>query len=111
MPKKRTLQEPVEAGQPADEGLSSGDLFGIWQPIESAPSDKKSDYLFALIAWGPEEDKSMGEGMRYKGQWFATGVFYNGRPHDERQLVFRELRVDPSHWMTRPSLPNSNSTT
>jgi hypothetical protein len=77
-----------------------------WQPIETAPFNEKSDYFFCLIAWGPDADKSTGDGMRYKDKWYAAGLFYRSMSRDERQYSFRDHEVTPSHWMPRPKFEN-----
>lgn len=76
-----------------------------WQPIETFPSNAKSDYSFALVAWGPDGDKSTGFAVRYKNEWFAGALFYCGGPYDQRQYEYRETKINPSHWMTEPDVP------
>lgn len=76
-----------------------------WRPIETAPKDDKSNYFFCTAAYGPDEDKSTGYAMRYKGEWFAALVFYNMGKHAQRQLEFREYKITPTHWMPLPPAP------
>ena len=64
-------------------------------PIETAPITDNG-YLFARIAWGPDEDKSTGDGVRHKGEWHAAALFYQAG--QDRQYGFREHRVAPTHW-------------
>lgn len=64
-------------------------------PIETAPITDHG-YFFARIAWGPDEDKSTGDGVRHKGEWHAAALFY--RNGQDRQYGFSEHRVVPTHW-------------
>ena len=68
-----------------------------WMPSESVTTNDHG-YFFARIAWGPDDDKLTGDGMRYKGEWFTVGVYYNNTNHDKRQYEFREQKVAPTHW-------------
>jgi hypothetical protein len=74
-----------------------------WQPIDTAPQSD-SDYFFAFIAWVEGDEITTGYGMRYKGQWFASGVFYKGGRRDQRQYELREIAVSPTYW-AEDSLP------
>lgn len=73
-----------------------------WQPIETAPT-VKGECFFCMLAWGPDGDQSVGEGMRWNGRWFATGTFY--AMGKERKYEFREIEVKPTHWMRGPAAP------
>lgn len=77
-----------------------------WQPIETFQRNEKSDYSFALVAYGPEDDRSIGKAMRYKDEWFVGALFYNmAAKHGERQFYFREHKINPTLWMAIPELP------
>lgn len=76
-----------------------------WQPIETFPRNKKSNYSFALVVYGPEDDRSVGAAMRYKDEWFVGALFYNMEQHGKRQFHFREHKINPTHWMPTPELP------
>lgn len=83
-----------------------------WAPIEQLPVNDKSNYDFCLIAWGPDDVKNTGLGMRFGDEWFASAIFYNGATHSKRQLVIREVRVQPTHYMPFPAfsdMPNAEA--
>ena len=91
---------------PPDTSAGDGSAFP-WRTIDTAPIDTASDYLFAMIVWGHEDDQSVGCGMRYKGEWFAAGTFYRGGLGTQRQYEMREYKVSPTHWAPRLPLPNA----
>jgi hypothetical protein len=73
-----------------------------WQPIETAPTGAKG-YAWMLLAWGPDEDKSVSNGMRCGDRFFAAPSFYC--MGQERQFQQREIEVFPTHWMPLPDAP------
>ena len=79
-----------------------------WQEIDTAPTNDRSDYFSCYVAWGPDDDQSTGDAMRYKGKWFAAGQFYVGGEHDQRQYKFKELEISPTHWMPTPEVPKAS---
>lgn len=101
------MNDQQQTNEAADGQSELTDGLGVWRPIETAPGDDKSDYFFAIVAWGPENDKTTGYAVRFKGEWFAGTLFYNGARYDERQFSFREHPVRPSHWVPIPEAPNT----
>jgi hypothetical protein len=81
--------------------IRSSDWLG-WIPIDQHPANRKADYDFCLLAWGPDYDKKTGSGFRFMDDWFASGIFYNGAPRGNRQLEIRELKVNPTHYIPYP---------
>lgn len=77
---------------------------GGWRPIAEAP-EVKGDYFFCRLAWGPDEDKSTGDGFRFEGEWFAASVFY--RMSEHRKFQFKEHKVRPTHFMEHAPPPAS----
>lgn len=73
-----------------------------WMPIESAPTGAQG-YCWMLLAWGSDDDKKTGFGMRVHDKFFASGVFY--RAGCERRYEIREVEVSPTHWMPKPKPP------
>lgn len=73
-----------------------------WQDISTAPT-VKGNYFFCRLAWGPENDRSTGDGFRWNGRWFAVGTFYKGDRFDECQYEMRQIEVQPTHWMKNPA--------
>lgn len=73
-----------------------------WRPIETAPRGANGVAWF-LLAWGPEGDQSTGVGMRIGEKFFAAGIFY--RLGQEKAYEFREVEVQPTHWMPLPAAP------
>lgn len=74
-----------------------------WQPIDTAPKGANG-YAFMQLAWGPEDNKSTGEGMRYGDKFFAACVFHCiGK---DRQFEFHEKEVKPTHWSPSPAAPH-----
>jgi hypothetical protein len=59
------------------------------------------------LAWGPEGDVSTGLGMRWGDRYFAAGAFYC--LGQERRYKFREIEVQPTHWMPLPAAPASSA--
>lgn len=86
----------------SDYALSARLLPEGWKPIETAP-EPKGDFFFCHLAWGPDDDKSTGDGFRWNGRWFAAGVFH--RIGQERRFEIREIEVRPTHWMPLPAAP------
>lgn len=73
-----------------------------WMPIETAPTGA-TGYAWMMLAWGPEQDKSTGVGMRDGEKFYASATFYClGR---DKQYEFREIEVRPTHWMPLPAAP------
>ena len=79
-------------------------MNGKWQSIETAPKGAKG-IAWMLLAYGPEDDRSVSIGLRFHNTFFAAGTFYRGGPFDERQFELRECEVDPTHWMPVPDAP------
>lgn len=75
-----------------------------WLTIDKAP-EVEGKYFFCHLAWGPEEDRSTGNGFRWNGRWFAAATFYKGGPYDQCQLQIRQIEVTPSHFMELPGAP------
>lgn len=76
-----------------------------WRDINSAP-EAKGEYFFCRLAWGPERDQCTGDGFRWNGRWFVAAIFHNpGRRFDECQQEFRQIEVQPTHWMPKPAPP------
>ncbi|MDH1266742.1 DUF551 domain-containing protein [Rhizobium pusense] len=75
-----------------------------WQDIGTAPTEK-GNCFFCQLAWGPENDRSIGDGFRWNGRWFAVGTFYKGGRFDECQYEKRQIEVQPTHWMPLPAAP------
>lgn len=76
-----------------------------WRPIESAP-EVPGKYFFCRLAWGPEQDKSTGDGFRFEGRWYAAGNFHApNKAYNERQNIIKELEVTPTHWQPLPQPP------
>jgi hypothetical protein len=77
-----------------------------WQPIDSAPKGANG-LAWMLLAYGPADEQTVGVGMRFHDQFFAASTFYKGGPAGERQYIFRENEVHPSHWMPLPAPPRA----
>ncbi len=102
-PRRKFWRDAVEAlavTAPAIEPVAG--LTDAWLPIETAP-EVKGECLFCEIAWGPEGDQSVGNGMRWQGRWFAAGTFH--ALGQERRYEFREIEVKPTHWRRGPDAP------
>lgn len=70
-----------------------------WRPIETAPTGARG-YTWMMLAWGSDDDKNTGAGMRCGDKFFAAGTFHClGR---EKRFEFREIEVKPTHWMPMP---------
>ncbi|VVE33927.1 hypothetical protein [Pandoraea commovens] len=78
-----------------------------WQPIETAPRGAKG-VCWMLLAWGPEDDQTTGNGMRIGDRYFAAGSFFciGG----DKPFEFREIEVSPTHWMPLPAAPAATPT-
>lgn len=74
-----------------------------WMPIATCKPNHASKYTFCRIAWGPDDDRSEADGMRYGSEWFAASVFYAGGAN-ARQYEFKEHKVTPTHWMPHNDL-------
>lgn len=90
-------EEMLAAPVPAPATVPEG-----WRPIETAPKGAKG-VAWMLLAWGPEGDQSVGDGMRIGDKFYASGTFY--RMDQEKKLEFREIEVLPTHWMPIPPAP------
>lgn len=76
-----------------------------WQTINEAP-EVKGKYFFCRLAWGPEWDRCTGDGFRWNGLWFVAAIFHNpGVGFDGCQYGFRQIEVQPTHFMTNPTAP------
>jgi hypothetical protein len=75
-----------------------------WQPIETAPTGA-TGYCWMNLAWGPADDVSTGVGMRWGDRFFAAGSFYC--LGQEKRYEFREIEVQPTHWMPLPESPTA----
>lgn len=73
-----------------------------WMPIETAPKGANG-YAWMLLAWGPEDDKSVSKGMWCVDRFIAYGTFYaiGKTPAFE----CRQIEVKPTHWMPLPEPP------
>lgn len=82
----------TEANTLAAPSVGSGDLFGIWQPIETAPKDQ----------WVPilATDGNLIEICHYEGDMMIKWRF-GDQGHDA---------MEATHWMPLPSLPNKADT-
>lgn len=80
-----------------------------WQPIATAPTGAKG-YAFMRLAWGDDEDKHTGDGIRCGDRFFAAGVFYTLSPEDGRRYRFRETEVTPTHWMPLTAITRPETT-
>jgi len=74
-----------------------------WLPISSAPKGAKG-YSWMRLAWGPEDDKCTGEGMRFGDKFYVAASFYC--LNQEKQYQFREIEVTPTHWMPKAAAPS-----
>ena len=96
---------PQEA---AESGLSSHALFGVWQPIETAPKDGTSILLAKAI-------NADGKPIRWEDEPETAQVFvqvaawWSG---EDAWIVYCSMVLDPklhftpTHWMPLPSSPN-----
>lgn len=78
-----------------------------WQTIDTAPKGAKG-YSWMLLAWGPDEDKNTGWGMRWNDQFFSAPSFYC--MGQERKYQQREIEIYPTHWMPLPPPPTDRRT-
>jgi hypothetical protein len=79
-----------------------------WQPIETAPKgvdvNGKLGMSWMMLAIPDGEGGFHREsGMRVGDRFFAALTFYCGGPFDGKKYEFREVEVQPTHWM--PLLP------
>jgi hypothetical protein len=93
----------LQSAAQSDEYMSDAAPEG-WQPIETAPKGAKG-YSWMNLAWGPEGDQSAGIGMRWGDRFFAVGTFYC--LGQQKQYEFREIEVNPTHWMPLPDAPDA----
>lgn len=83
------------ASQPVQDG---------WASIETAPKGANG-YAWMDLAWGPEDDKCCGSGMRVGDKFFASATFYCvGK---EKQYELREIEVTPTHWRIGAAAPTA----
>lgn len=75
-----------------------------WRPITEAP-EVAGDFFFCRVAWGPSDDMSTADAMRWQGRWFAASVFH--APGAERRFCFREHEVHPTHFMHHAPAPSN----
>lgn len=69
-----------------------------WKDISTAPTGKNG-IAFMRLAWGPDEDKATGDGMRIGDKFYAIAAFHSINS-PEKAYEFRELEVQPTHYMT-----------
>ena len=91
---------------PSAEHAGQCGVGGEWMPIETAPRGANG-YSFMQLAWGPEGDQSIGDGMRWGDRFFAAGVFYC--LGQDRLFQLREIEVRPTHWMPNQATPAESS--
>lgn len=78
-----------------------------WRPIETAPKGAKG-VAWMQLAWGPEEDRKTGYGMRIEDKFYAAATFFC--PEQEKQFELREVEVQPTHWQPLPAAPTAGET-
>ena len=77
-----------------------------WQPIETAPRGANG-IAFMQLAWGPGDDQTTGNGMRYGDKFFAAAIFYQAG--QDRKYGFREIEVNPTHWKAKDVTPEEEA--
>jgi hypothetical protein len=83
-------------------------LIDQWQDISTAPKGSNG-VAWMMLAYGPDDDQTVGIGMRFHDQFFAASTFYKVGPARERQYIFREHEVHPTHWMPIPPAPRART--
>jgi len=73
-----------------------------WQPIETAPKSVYG-YSFMLLCCGPQEDPTVGFGMRHGNDFYIGATQY--RLGKDRKYGIAEFKVNPTHWMPLPDAP------
>jgi hypothetical protein len=106
---KNATTKPEPENQQERCGASiSGDLFGVWSPIETAPKDGTS----ILLAWAINAD---GEPIRWEEDpktaqvHVQVAAWWEG---EDAWIVYcamvrdPKLHFIPTHWMPLPPSPN-----
>lgn len=76
-----------------------------WRPIDTAPKGENGIY-FMRLRWGPDGDKSSGDGIRIDDKYYASGTFFCHGQKD-KPFELREIEVFPTDWMPTPASPTN----
>ena len=76
-----------------------------WKTIDTVPV-ASTDYFFCELTWGPESDAATGQGFRWRGEWYAVGVFHVLHSDASKpRFEYRMVKVVPTHWRPEFSTP------
>ena len=75
------------------------------RPVDTVPV-ASTDYFFCELTWGPESDAATGQGFRWRGEWYAVGVFTVLHSDASKpRFEYRTVKVVPTHWRPGFSTP------